>query len=526
MCAMSDGTFAEAADVGAPDASSAGPLKGRFRLPRLLAGPIKREARRLGERLEAEVLSGYRYDGHDVVSFEVDPAGEVRLMDSERDEAQVITGRFRRVCELLSRVGISRLEFDPRLEWGQIYDVLMMVYDRRRRLAARDGSADSPWVARLTCEEGVQLACTNTRLHGQTLRVVYSYCQTRFSRVVQWYERRHSHFADHRALFQAAPFYALAPAAVTVGIFIVYALSGGFWLLLGLTAVGAAALSAMVYLFFMVVGSVEYDNEEKAFRLRQANSDLRRYAERTGNDLAEARNVQRKLLPDHATMPLPGRLEWARSFVPETEVGGDYFDVAAIGDGQVAILFTDVCGHGMAAALITAILKTTFKGWAEKPGDLIGFVRKANRNLCEFTPTGSFAAMIVAVYDPAARRLSYVNCGHAPMPVRIPADPAQPVAYLRELGAMILGVLEEIEISVAEQSLAPGDKVVLATDGLTEAMTPKRRMYGCDRMSDLLTANRHEPLQTVVDRLVEDVDRFSAGAEQTDDRTVLAFLTR
>ena len=62
--------------------------------------------------------------------------------------------------------------------------------------------------------------------------------------------------------------------------------------------------------------------------------------------------------------------------------------------------------------------------------------------------------------------------------------------------------------------------------GLVEAMTPDHQMYGLGRMNAVLPAHRREPPQTVVDRLVEDVDRFSAGAEQTDDRTVLAFLTR
>jgi len=524
---MCEGTYTDAASGDGPSASPPGALWDRFRWPRLLAGPIKREARRLGEHLETEVLAGLRYDGHDVVSLEIDPDGEVRPAAGGREDAKAAAGRFHRICGLLTRVGIGRLELDPRLEWGQIYDVLMMVYDRRRRLAARNGDGGaSPWVARLTSEEGVRLACTETRLRGRTLRIVYSYCRTRFSRIVQWYERRHRHFADHRALFQAAPFYALVPAVVTGGIFTVYALRGGFWLMMALTVVGAAALSAMVYLFFMIVGSVEYDNEEKAFRLRRANRDLQRYADRTRNDLAEARNVQQKLLPDRAHMPLPGQIEWAGSFVPETEVGGDYFDVADLGDGRVAILFADVCGHGMAAALITAILKSAFKCWTEQPGDLADFVRMANRNLCEFTPTGSFAALIAGIYDRSTRRLSYINCGHSPPPVRIPADEARPLTVMDQIGAMILGVLDQIDIAVAEQVLEPGDKVILATDGLVEAMAPTRRMYGPERMNAVLSAHRREPPQTVVDRLVEDVDRFSAGAEQTDDRTVLAFLTR
>ena len=91
----------------------------------------------------------------------------------------------------------------------------------------------------------------------------------------------------------------------------------------------------------MTVGSLVYDNEEKAFRLEKANAKLRLYADWIHGDLERARAVQQMLLPDLTNMPMADRLEWGARFVPEEEVGGDYFDAAYLDANRVAILFAE-----------------------------------------------------------------------------------------------------------------------------------------------------------------------------------------
>ena len=116
----------------------------------------------------------------------------------------------------------------------------------------------------------------------------------------------------------------------------------------------------MVYVFFMVAGSVEYDNEEKDYQLTRAYREVKSYADQIKANLNRGQVIQHKFLPDLENGRLSEHVNWASNFDPVEEVGGDYYDVQHLDDNRIAILFSDVSGHGMAAAFVTGILKTTF----------------------------------------------------------------------------------------------------------------------------------------------------------------------
>ena len=157
---------------------------------------------------------------------------------------------------------------------------------------------------------------------------------------------------------------------------------------------------------------------------------------------------------------------------------------------------------------------------------VVCLVRRVNHDLCRFTPDGSFVALVTGVYDVANNSFTYINCGHSPEPFYLPSDASKPVTYLSQLGSMILGVQEDIEIQETLQQLALGDAILLATDGLTEAMDSQNELYGKDRLINRLKNHRWEPMEEIVTSLIADVCGFSAGSEQSDDQTVLAFLVR
>jgi serine phosphatase RsbU (regulator of sigma subunit) len=284
-------------------------------------------------------------------------------------------------------------------------------------------------------------------------------------------------------------------------------------------------MAASTYLVFMTVGSVEYDNEEQAHSLRRAYDQLRVYAGRIRDDMERARVVQQRLLPDLGRMPRTDLLTWAASFEPQDDVGGDYFDAAEMRDGRVAVIFADVSGHGLGAALVTAILKSTFESWLDRDADVSELARMLNRRLVELTPDGSFAAVAIGILDPERRTLIYCNCGHSPRPYLISAaeGTARP---LQEAQLVILGVLPEIEPRPAIVELRPGDIVFFATDGITEAENPHGEEYGDDRLERFLHTYAQTSLGELVAGLGEDVARFSAGREQSDDRAVLAIQMR
>ncbi|MFW6066622.1 MAG: PP2C family protein-serine/threonine phosphatase, partial [Planctomycetota bacterium] len=234
----------------------------------------------------------------------------------------------------------------------------------------------------------------------------------------------------------------------------------------------------------------------------------------------------RKLLPVPNRMPLGDHVEWASHFEPETEVGGDYFDVAALDEHRASVVFADVSGHGMSAALITVIVKMAFLFWVEAGWSLSEFVLCVNRELCRLTPEGSFVVLVAAIYDGKDGCLRFVNAGHSPEPFFLPADTGAPVRVLSQRGSMLLGVRANIEVAEATQPLAPGDAVLFATDGLNEAQNSRGELYGKQRLLRRLVEHRARPLEPLVSAVLDDIDNFTAGIEQTDDRTLLAFRVR
>ena len=489
---------------------------------------LGKQSLRLGRWLESDVFPAASQAGHEVVHLEARPEGVIRLEPKEGMDTTLELTDCHELCAFLERIAIRSLELETRLESNQIVDVLMFLYTYRRALSPRhDGSKPATGVGgQLLSDHGVHFCCTQIRVRDQALMVEYSYCVTRLSQLVRWFERKHLHFSDHRALFHAAPRYGALAVALSLAVLLAFVLTNSLQLLIVAALVQGAVLFAAVYLFFRGMGSIEYDNEEKAYRLARAHADLTRHAARIHDDLASARTVQRKLLPDPRQMPLAETLEWISSFAPETEVGGDYFDAAQLGDHKAAMVFADVSGHGMAAALITVIVKMAFRSWVEGEWSLGDFARRVNRDLCQFTPDSSFVVLVAAIYDHANERLDFVNCGHAPEPFHLPADLSQPVVGLPRTGSMLLGLEDYIEVHEAALSLAPGDAILLATDGLTEAMNDQGELYGDDRLVEFLTTHRSKPVADLVASLVEDVSRFVGTAQQSDDRTVLAFRVR
>ena len=230
-----------------------------YKLRTFLVGLTRlgREMRSFAEWLEGRVMPGPRKSGVLTVAFKVaDDDGVVYANPNETPDLSDPPDAWPLVGRLLRKAGALRIEMSTRLESNQISDVLML-------LALRRG---------LDYAHGVQHACAMTTVADGLLSIEYSYCVTKFSRVVHWYKARQKKFSDHRAMFHAAPRYTLLAAALAMTPPIVYAIANSWTVLVVLTVMSVAAISTLIYSFFMTVGSVEYDNEEKAHRLRVANA--------------------------------------------------------------------------------------------------------------------------------------------------------------------------------------------------------------------------------------------------------------
>jgi serine phosphatase RsbU (regulator of sigma subunit) len=434
---------------------------------------------------------------------------------------------FKVLWEFVKSIQVDSLKLDARLERNQIEDVMGFLYYNRHTIRKhKTGHNRKGAVQHLFDSHGVHLACTRTYVEDGTLHIDYSYCTLQFSNVVHWFEKRNRNFRDHRTLFHAAPRYALLIMILFASPGIVYAVATGQYYLLLIKGASAVLLFGLIYILFMVVGSIEYDNEEKAFNLTKTNKQLEQYTAQIQADIRRARLVQETFLPNAASMPFQDRIDWASCFVPAVEVGGDYFDVQKTKDNKAAILFSDVCGHGMAAAFITAIIKTTFHTWAERGELLENLIRELNSNLYRLTPDDSFSAVFATLYDPATGRLEYINGGHHPEPWLIFGRRDRPIRSLKKARNMILGVVEDIDITVSHEMLSRDDIVLLASDGVIENQNIDGENYGIERFERFLESRRDSSAKGLVDAIIEENESFTKDARAGDDRTILAFRVK
>ena len=246
---------------------------------------------------------------------------------------------------------------------------------------------------------------------------------------------------------------------------------------------------------------------------RRATHNRERASER---EWAEAQSAQQALLP-RGLPSLPG-MEVAAVCRPAMELAGDYYDIRPMTGGRVLLCIGDVAGKGTAAALVMANLQAAVKALAEEDLSPIDLCRRVNRVLCGNCEEGRFVTFFCAVLDTADRTLRYVNAGHNPP---IVAKPNGSMLRLGD-GGPVLGEFPDWSAAQGEIQLGVGDRIVLYTDGITEAANIAGDEYGAERLSALACAYRHESATEIHARVMADAIRFAGGAF-TDDATLLVF---
>jgi sigma-B regulation protein RsbU (phosphoserine phosphatase) len=248
------------------------------------------------------------------------------------------------------------------------------------------------------------------------------------------------------------------------------------------------------------------------------NARLHREAvekEKMEREIEIAASIQRAILP--ATLPAVNGILIAAGNRPTRQVGGDFYDVYPLPDGRVAFCVADVSGKGMPAALLVSTVHACIHLLVESGvSDLTGLIARINHHLARFSVTRKFVTMFLAVFDPADRSLRYVNAGH------------NPGIWISEAGVKLLpsggvpiGMFALAPQNESRVELAPGDLVVLYSDGITEAVDARDEEYGMERLTGLLEAGRALPPNTLKDRIFAAVESFTRGVAQYDDQTVL-----
>ena len=256
-----------------------------------------------------------------------------------------------------------------------------------------------------------------------------------------------------------------------------------------------------------------WENSDLLSTLRQ-QIEARRMEEgqtlSAAGELAEALATQRGLLPRQ--IPEVAGCEVAVTWEPASGVGGDYLDVAQASDGKLALVVGDVIGKGVPAALLMANLQAAVRLLTDESLPPAEVAARVNGLVKENVEPGKFITFFYGILDETRRRFTYTNAGHnAPVLVRQSGE----VLRLEEGGA-VLGVFAQWHYLQGEVQVGPGDRLVLFTDGVTEAENAAGEAFGEARLLEVLRANRGCSAQALRDRVVETVKRFASQPFEDD----------
>ncbi len=242
--------------------------------------------------------------------------------------------------------------------------------------------------------------------------------------------------------------------------------------------------------------------------------------ERLERQMRLAQEVQARLLPGRAP-DVPG---WsiAGRCIPTLRIGGDYFDAIALPDGRIGLVVADVAGKGVAAALVMSAFRALVRDHFERGLCLGEIACTLNRRLPDVLAGTVFVTAFLAVLDPSSGALSFINCGHnPPFVVRAGADDTRRMEWLAT-GGTVLGAFADATFERGETHLAPGDLLLLYTDGVVESGDCARRDFGAERLATVTTRLAQRPPEQLIEEIVLLNRSFSGAVEFDDDFTLLA----
>ena len=231
-------------------------------------------------------------------------------------------------------------------------------------------------------------------------------------------------------------------------------------------------------------------------------------------ELEVASEVQAQLFP--VTVPRSDGCEIVGRCLPASSVSGDFYDFLDLPGGRIAVAIGDVSGKGMAAALLMANLQgllRTQAPTADNPADLL---RRINRQLYGSSRGAKYCTFFYAVYNEKDRRLEYVNAGHNPPLLLSGAE----TRFLVSTG-IPLGLFPEVSHEVHYERLEPSARVVLYSDGITEARNAHGEEYGVDRLAGIIARTGDLSAAGLMERIFAETHDFSGGAPIEDDQTIV-----
>lgn len=249
-------------------------------------------------------------------------------------------------------------------------------------------------------------------------------------------------------------------------------------------------------------------------RLHAEHVERERQLER---EILMARDVQRAMIPD--APPAIKGFDIAARLEPALNLSGDFYDYIPLSPDRVGILIGDVAGKGVRAAMGMAAARSILRSVARRGGGPARVLRDANLRLHRDLGRQLLLTLVYAVLDAKTKTLHYCNAGHnSPLLIKA-SGKTRPL----KTGGLLLGVFDKQQYKSETLRLEKGDLLFFYTDGLTEAHTaaPRREEFGEIRILEFLLENRHLRASAIIEAFLEHINKFTAGAHQHDDLTLV-----
>jgi sigma-B regulation protein RsbU (phosphoserine phosphatase) len=275
----------------------------------------------------------------------------------------------------------------------------------------------------------------------------------------------------------------------------------------------------------MVFGGASFMHQTTKDRLEQRNRELQQSVEKgaqqlemQAQEMQRAREIQQSLLPKE--IPQLEGFEVAAAWRPAREVSGDYYDVFKLDEHRLGVCIADVVGKGVAAALLMANVQAAVRAYASSAENAAQLCTKVNRLLCENLATGKFVTFLYGVLNNETRTFDYCNAGNV-CPVLVSQGTVRSIA----VGGAVLGVFPEWQYESANLALGPGDRLLLVTDGITEASDAAEQEFGEEKLAEAALRHSKRTSAEMSRLLLEEVSAF-CDSHFHDDATLLVIAAK
>jgi serine phosphatase RsbU (regulator of sigma subunit) len=254
---------------------------------------------------------------------------------------------------------------------------------------------------------------------------------------------------------------------------------------------------------------------DRTRELAAKNAELERAQAQIKAELDAARALQIAILP--ASFPAAAGCDGAARMIPATFMGGDFYDFIELPGGRIGLVMADVSGKGVPAAFFMAVARTNLRDFAIHHNDPGACLAETNDVLCMENPMDLFVSVFYCIFDPLSGLLEYANGGHN-HPYLRRADGT--IETLDAARGIVLGVMPAAQYPNQQIQLRPGDRLVLYTDGVTEAFNGTEEAYGTERLLSVIRAHGDDDSTALVEHICQSVTTFAGNSPQSDDITL------